>query len=532
MVVRWEPTDLAPKIPGSGNPTATKRLFNAQLALSDSQGMPRPYMAEALPQLNTDSWRVFPDGRMETTYRLRPGLAWHDGQPLRAEDFVFAYRVYTGGLGVFSSSPQDQMEAITAPDPRTLVIRWHSPYADAAALIQGDLEPLPQHLLEGPFAAVEQDPATRDTFVTDPYWTMEFVGAGPFRLERWEPGSSLEGAAFEAHALGRPKIDRLLVRVMTDENTVLSNVLAGNVEYATTASLRFEHALVLKREWVSASKGTVLLRRGGPVFLPVQMRPEYADPPALLDLRVRRALAHSINRQQLNDGLFEGEGFPSEGLVPADAPHYEEVDRAIAKYPYDPRRSEQLMNEAGFRKDREGFFVSDAGERFRPDLRVTAGPEIERTQAILTDVWRRAGFEIQPSVQSVASGRDIQTRHTFPAIGYRGGLPVGERGWTSAEIGTSANRWAGENRGGWSSPEYDLVWESFLTTLDRPERGHQITEMMRLLSDQLPAFMLYFSVQVMAIAPDLQGVEAGTQGAGRLIRESLPHWNIHEWELR
>src|SRR5262245_12845611 len=66
----------------------TKRAFNADLVLLDDREAPHPYLAEALPQLNTDSWRVFPDGRMETTYRLRPNLTWHDGTPLTTEDYV------------------------------------------------------------------------------------------------------------------------------------------------------------------------------------------------------------------------------------------------------------------------------------------------------------------------------------------------------------------------------------------------------------------------------------------------------------
>lgn len=532
MAVRYEVNDLAPKIPGSSNPSITKRLFNAQLALIDAQGLARPYMVEAFPQLNTESWLVFPDGRMETVYRLRPALTWHDGQALTADDFVFAYRVYTApGVGVFQPSPQDQMEAVTAPDARTLVIRWRSLYADAAALIEGDLDPLPRHILGPLFGAYEQDPSLRDSFLAHPYWTLEYVGAGPFRLERWEPGSHMDGSAFEGHALGRPKIDRLVVRIINDENTVLTNVLADNVDYAAFLTLRFEHALLLKREWVLANKGLVLMRQGGPVTLLVQFRPEYVDPPALLDVRVRRGMAHAIDRQVLNEGVFEREGFPSESFVPQGLPHYGDVDRALVKYPYDPRRSEQLMGEAGFQKDREGFFVGQGGERLRPEFRATAGTEFERMQAIATDTWRRAGFDVQSSVLPAARARDTEARHTFPAIASRGGLSAGERSWTSVEIGTPANRWSGENRGGWSSAEYDRLWESFTTTLDRTERTRQVVQMMRGFSEQLPAFMLYFSVQVMAHVAGVRGPEAGTSAAGILVPETLPHWNIHEWEF-
>src|SRR4051794_13978845 len=77
---------------GAGNPRGTQRAFNAGLALNDNRELPQPYLAEALPQLNTEAWRVFPDGRMETSYRLRSNLAWHDGAPLTAADFVFAWR--------------------------------------------------------------------------------------------------------------------------------------------------------------------------------------------------------------------------------------------------------------------------------------------------------------------------------------------------------------------------------------------------------------------------------------------------------
>src|SRR5262245_37472952 len=90
---RHDPPTLAPKV-ASSNTLNTTRLFNGALTLIDTHGMPQPYLAATVPQLNTDTWRVFPDGRMETTYRLRDGLTWQDGRPLVADDFAFALRVY------------------------------------------------------------------------------------------------------------------------------------------------------------------------------------------------------------------------------------------------------------------------------------------------------------------------------------------------------------------------------------------------------------------------------------------------------
>src|SRR3954447_5869792 len=74
MVVNTEVANLARKMIGPTNPERTTRVFNADLAIIDNRGEPRPYLAAELPRLNTDSWRVSPDGRMETTWKLRPGL--------------------------------------------------------------------------------------------------------------------------------------------------------------------------------------------------------------------------------------------------------------------------------------------------------------------------------------------------------------------------------------------------------------------------------------------------------------------------
>jgi peptide/nickel transport system substrate-binding protein len=88
VAVRGEPPSLAsqPVAAFSGSLQRPRELFNAQLDYRDENEKPQAQLAQALPQLNTDSWRVLADGRMETTYHLRPNLTWHDGTPLSAED--------------------------------------------------------------------------------------------------------------------------------------------------------------------------------------------------------------------------------------------------------------------------------------------------------------------------------------------------------------------------------------------------------------------------------------------------------------
>ena len=156
--IRGEPVTLASRVLSRGiTTTTTRRLFNANLVIFDQAGAPHPYLAAELPRLQTDSWRVSSDGGMETTYKLKKDLAWHDGSPLTADDFVFSASVYaTPEVGTSNSPPNNLIGEVRAPDPLTLVIRWKRPYAEAGRLTE-DFPPLPRHALEIPFQSLMAD---------------------------------------------------------------------------------------------------------------------------------------------------------------------------------------------------------------------------------------------------------------------------------------------------------------------------------------------------------------------------------------
>src|SRR5205823_5186313 len=116
-----EPTALSPRPPTTSGitPTGPTMLFSAWLVVFDGQNTPRAQLAERLPELGTPDWQVFPDGQMETTYRLRPDLTWHDGTPLTAEDAVFGWEVFTWPeMGVPMDPPIRLIQGMTAPDAR------------------------------------------------------------------------------------------------------------------------------------------------------------------------------------------------------------------------------------------------------------------------------------------------------------------------------------------------------------------------------------------------------------------------------
>ena len=505
-------------------PSETMKLFNAGITTRDERGVPRPYIIEALPELNTDTWRVFEDGRMETTYRLRPNLTWHDGVPLSAEDVVLGWRVAaTPAFGVARGLPQRLIDEVVAVDAQTFLIRWNQPYPEADA-IRASLGPLPRHILAQPF----DQSSSSEAFLNHSYFTRDFVGLGAYRLTRWEPGAFVEGAAFDGHALGRPKIGRIQVTFVGDPNAAVANLLAESAHVAIDFTLGFDQGMILRRQWAPQNAGTVLLNAERLRYVQVQHKTEYTDPRALLDLRVRKGLVHSIDKQALVDGLLAGEGQGADAMVPPGVEYYADVDRVITKHPYDLQRTSQYLAEAGFTRGTDGVFVSAGGERFSPELRGTAASLEERENAILADGWRRAGIDVRSRLLSELEDRDPQLRATYPALGTANS-GLSEQTLLvkvySGNIATAANRWQGSNRGGWVNAEYDGLYEAFISTLERGKRNQQMTQAMKLLSEELPIFPLYFGYFVVAHVAGLHGPMVYAPGGWST-------WNAAAWEWR
>jgi peptide/nickel transport system substrate-binding protein len=522
MVAQVEPTTISSKVlqtTGGLAIGATQRLFNATLTTSNGRGLPIPYLVDALPELNTDTWKIFPDGRMETTYHLRAGLVWQDGAPLTSDDVVFSWKLLSHPeIGEAKSRPQVFMQEAVATDPQTVVIRWARPFRDAAE-IGNDFPPFPKHILGD---ALDTQP---EQISSRPFWTSEYVGLGPFKLSRWEPGAFIEASAFDKHVTGRAKIDRIKILFSPDANTALAYLLAGEAHVSLDDAIRFEQGLVLERAWKPNKGGTVLSFPDQWRRNEIQHRPEYASPAAILDVRVRKALSHTVDKDALNQLDFEGEGLLTESVIPPTMDYFSVVDAAAVKYPFDPRKAEELMNQAGFGKDSQGFYSSPTEGRFTWEIKTNAGAQSEDEVAFLSDAWRRAGFDFHVAVNPAALSRDGEVRAAFPTM-FGGGGPVGEDAlvrFVSSEIPTPNNRWIGQNRGGYSSPEFDRLAAVFNAEVNRAARGPEIAELVHAITDQVGAMSLYFNPGILAHISAIKGPQVAAPGAAR-------DWNVQDWE--
>lgn len=522
IIARGEPASLASKpLQSAGGVGAITGLFNADLAFADGQGVHHPYLAQALPELNTDTWQVFPDGRMQTIYRLKPNLTWHDGTRLSPEDFVFAWRVYaTPAFGLAASVPINSIGSVTAPDPQSMLIQWTRSYPEAGVLTSG-LPALPRHILDESFQ--RGDP---EAFANHQYWSNQYVGLGAYKLERWEPGAFIDATAFSEHALGRPKIGRVQTTFTTNANAAIASLLTGDAHVVFDYVIMYEHAGALEKEWTARGMvGSVLYAPTLYRMTQIQFRPEFALPP-ILDVRVRQALAHAFDKQGINEALIGGKALITDSMTSPRAPYAQLVDAALTKYPFDTRRTQQLLEQAGLVRRADGFYASPGGERFRPDVWYIENPTQESENAILVDTLRRAGVDAHTEVLPVGLVRDGRVRASFGALSTTGGggFESGLGTYAISAISSPQTRWQGSNRGAWSNAGYDRLWDAYNSTLNAAERIQQIVEMEQILSAEVVFIPHYFTPAITAHVGALRGPVLRTDPGGSWAL------NVHNWE--
>jgi len=490
-------------------------LIHAGMTIQDDDGNNLSQLAEAIPTLENGLWKVFPDGRMETTWKIKQNAAWHDGTPLTAEDLVFTTEVgQDKELVTFNHPGLDAVESVRAADPKTAVVTWKQPYFGADIMFSSQdnfAMPLPRHLLEKTY---RDDP----TGMLDlPYWTEQFVGTGPYKVRDFQISSRMTLEANDAYPLGRPKIDEIEVRFITDLNTLVANLLAGEVELTIGRALSAENAFQLKDRWTD---GTVLTQPGDSwtALYPQHVNPV---PAALGDVRVRRALLYTLDRQALVDELQHGLTVVAHSPITPNRREYQDIQSSIVRYDYDPRRTTQIIEgELGFSRGPDGFYRDASGQRMSIEVRSTGGDDFRDKELLsVTDEWQRAGLSTEPVIIPRQRANDREYRVTRPAfeIVSQGTTPTDLQNLHTRTVPSAETRWVGANRGRYSNPEFDALIDRFFVTIPRAERMGAYSQIIHHLTDQLVVMGLYFT-------PDATGVNNRIKG----VPASVP-WNAQDW---
>jgi len=175
-------------------------IHSTGLVSLDGQGKEVARIAAGIPALADGSLVLLPEGRMRTTWRLRPDVTWHDGTRFTADDVVFTQKVRSRIIPGNPENVSPYIEQVDVVDPLTVAITWKTTYYNALFLDFRSFWLLPRHLLA---KALDENDA--EAFLRNPYFTSEYVNLGPFRLVDWGLGQDMTFERYTGYFLGVPR---------------------------------------------------------------------------------------------------------------------------------------------------------------------------------------------------------------------------------------------------------------------------------------------------------------------------------------
>jgi peptide/nickel transport system substrate-binding protein len=292
----------------------------------------KPGTTDVEPGLAT-TWRVSPDGK-RWTFELRAGVTFHDGTPFDAAAAVFAFErllvpahpQYLVEDGSYWRALFKTVTKVRALAPLTVEIEVARPYA-----------PLLGNLAMYPMVSPAAVRRHGNEFKDHP------VGTGPFQLQTWIPDERVVVRRFDAYWGERARLEQIVFRVVVDPRQRLVELESGSVDIATSI-------LPDEQPFIELHPDLVLHHTAGN---DVSYLAFNLARPGFRDARVRRAVAHAINKEPLVKLAYQGRALAADGPLPPTQWGYH-VPRT--RYGFDPARARSLLDEA----IAEGAFDPDA----------------------------------------------------------------------------------------------------------------------------------------------------------------------------
>ncbi len=306
-----EPTSLDPT-------TAPAAAIGEIVHYNILEGLTKIAMDGAVTPLLAERWYESPDGK-SYTFVLRKGVKYSDGADFDAAAVKFSFdrAKAEGSTNKAKKGVFDNISSVTVHDAHTVILTLNN--ADAT---------MPFRLGEN--TAVLLHPASAATAATKP------VGTGPYKLETWAKGSSVTLVRNEAFRdAAKVRLEKVTFRFINDPAAQVAALLAGDID----GMPRFG-ALAALKQFQGDKRFTVEIgSTAGKGILALNNRKA-----PFTDVRVRRALAHAIDRQAFIDGAQEGLGKPiGSHFAPTDLGYLD----LTKQYPYDPEKAKALLREAG-----------------------------------------------------------------------------------------------------------------------------------------------------------------------------------------
>ena len=465
MAITANPTAYPITAPGAlADILVNKTIFNSlvQYQMNGEE-------IEVVPDL-AESWQANPE-LTEYTFKLKPGVTWHDGAPVTAADVKFTMdavldpNVNAAGRGVVSS-----IKSTEVVDDLTVRFVMHYPYALLPVMLGYNKPICPRHLLEG------QDLNQPTAFLQRP------VGTGPFRFKEFSQGSYLAVEKNPDYFEGAPLLDGIIFKVIPDGNARVAQVRSGELDFT-----------VIEPPQIDALEGveTVEVRMAPQVnyyfFAINHSNPKFAD------VRVRQALVHAIDRQALVERVLKGNGAVATGPInPLLGPYH---NPNVATYDYDPERAVALLTEAGWNKGEDGVLVNGAGERFTIRFNGPKGfPVMEQVITYAQQAYGDLGFEVELELADWTVHLDQYHDLQYDLLMQWWITPPAPDQYDHYFSESSSNWW------GYKNPEVDDLIVRSRSQPDEAQRIELFHQLQAKLAEEVPVVYLYYPQEIQAIS--------------------------------
>jgi peptide/nickel transport system substrate-binding protein len=512
----WQsPTLLNPHFATGTKDQDGSRVFYEPLASFDPDGTLVPVLAAEIPSAQNGG--LAKDGR-SVTWKLKKGVAWHDGKPFTADDVVFNYEYVTDSAtaAVTIGSYRD-LEKVEKVDSHTVKVSFKKPtpfWADAFCGVRGMI--IPKHVFE-PFKGAKSREAPAN---------VKPVGTGAFRIVDFKPGDLVRAEMNpNYHVPNRPFFDTMEVKGGGDAVSAARAVIqTGEYDYAWNMQVEDE---ILKR-LEQGGKGRADIAMGGNIE---HIQLNNTDPwtevdgersslkskhPFLLDPAVRQALSLLVDRGGVQEQIYGRTGIATANFLNAPS----RFASKNTKWEFSVDKANQILDAGGWKRGADGIRAKD-GKRLKLVYQTSVNAPRQKNQAIVKQACNKAGIEVELKsvVASVYFSSDPANPDTYPHFStdiqmYTTTMtsPDAEffmNQFTSWEAASKANKWSGRNITRWRSEEYDKTFRAAETELDPAKRAALFIKMNDLVIQNVVVVPVVYRPRVAAIGKKLHAVQSG-----------------------
>ena len=483
-----------------------------------------------IPNLKDKSVKIVTEGskkKLIATWEFIDGIKWGDGHPITCKDAKFTWEV---GLSPNTSLPTkegyENIESITwddkAPTKCTItykVAKWNF-YIDSHSLL------LPEHL-EGPIFqkwGKEKEGYDRNTlYQKDP--TQKGLWNGPYVISEVKLGSHVIFTANPNFFGSKPKIDKIIIRIIPNAGTLEANLRSKNINKISRIGMSLDQALAFEKKIKEENLPYKVEFQDGITYAHIDVNVNH---PILSDLKVRQALSYAMNKDDVNKSIFEGKVTVATSMTSPIDSLYTSDSKIVKIYKTDKKLARKMLDEAGWKLGPDGFRYKN-GQKLTFKLVGAAGiKQIETLQAILQSQWKDVGVDLQlkNDPTRILFSETLRKRNfdmavfswsSFPGLGHESVLH-------SKNIPSEKNSWTGQNYHGFSSPRTDKLTEEYDYEFDFKKRKKITDEIMKEYTENVPVIPLYFRPEVAVIPKSMKNFKM----YGHYFYETLQaeNWDI------